>query len=151
MKHLLIIYHSQSGTTRALAEAVLRGAVTEPLIEPRLVPAMEAGVEELLWADALVFATPENFGYISGGLKDFFDRTYYAVASRQINLPYAVIISAGNDGTGALRQLQRIAKGYPLRCVTEPVILVGELSTEGLAASEELGAAIAAGLGMGIY
>ena len=151
MKHLLIIYHSQSGSTRGLAESVLQGALAESEVETRLLPAMEAGVDELLWADALVFGTPENFGYMSGGLKDFFDRTFYAVEARQLNVPYAVFISAGNDGTGALRQLERIAKAYPLRCAVEPLVVQGRPTSSAFAQCEELGAALAAGLSMGIY
>ncbi len=120
-------------------------------VEARLLLAMEAGVEELLWADAVVFATPENFGYMSGGLKDFFDRTFYAVEARQLSLPYAVLISAGNDGSGALRQLERIAKGYPLRNVAEPIIIRGRPTATAFAQCQELGAAMAAGLSMGIY
>ena len=151
MKHLLIIYHTQSGSTRDLAEAALRGASSESSVETQILPAMEAGVDGLLWADALVFATPENFGYLSGGLKDFFDRTFYAVESRQLNLPYGVIISAGNDGSGALRQLERIASAYPLRCVAEPIISLGQPSPGRLQQCKELGSALAVGLSMGIY
>ncbi len=151
MKHLQIIYHTQSGSTRALAEAALKGALNEPEVETRLLPAMEAGVDDLLWADALIFATPEYFGDMSGGLKDFFDRTFYAVEPQQLNLPYGVIISAGNDGSGALRQLERIAKGYPLRCVAKPLIIPGKPSTPAFAQSEELGNALAVGLSIGMY
>ena len=151
MKHLLIVYHTQSGSTRTLAEAVLTGASTESGTETRLLPAMEAGVNDLLWADAVIFGTPENFGYMSGGLKDFFDRTFYAEGVQQQNLPYGVIISAGNDGTGALRQLERITKGYPMNCVAEPVISRGQPSVEIITQCEELGAALATGLSMGIY
>ena len=112
---------------------------------------MEAAANDLLWADAVIFASPENFGYLSGGLKDFFDRTFYADGIQPLNLPYGVIISAGNDGAGALRQLERIVKGYPLRCVAEPIISRGPPSMAGFKQCQELGAALAAGLAMGIY
>ncbi len=151
LKHLLIVYHSQSGGTRVLVEAALKGALTEPGVDTRLIPAMEAGVNDLLWADALLFATPENFGSLSGGLKDFFDRTYYPVQEQSLNLPYGVIISAGNDGSGALRQLETIAKGYPLRCVAEPIIIRGLPSAAAMGQCQDLGTALAAGLAMGIY
>jgi multimeric flavodoxin WrbA len=151
MKRLLIVYHSQSGSTRRLAEAVYQGAGKEPEVQRRLLRAMEAGVDDLLWCDAVIFGTPENLGYMSGGLKDFFDRTFYPAEPHKLNRAYAVFVSAGNDGTGAVRQLERIAKGYPLRCVAEPVIIRGEPGKQGLADCEVLGEAVAAGLIMGIF
>lgn len=151
MKRLLIIYHSQSGSTRNLADAVARGASVEKGVEVRLLRAMQAGVDDLLWSDAVIFGTPENFGYMSGGLKDFFDRTFYPVEQQQLNLAYACFVSAGNDGTGAVRQIDKIAKGYPLRCVAEPVIVKGVVSERGLADCTDLGVAMAAGLSMGIF
>jgi multimeric flavodoxin WrbA len=150
-KRLLIIYHTQSGSTRCLAEAALKGALTEPEIEVRLLRAMEANIDDLLWSDGIIFGSPENLGYLSGGLKDFFDRTFYPAQPHQLNLPYGVFVSAGNDGTGALRQLERIVKGYPLRCVSEPIIVRGEVTKSGLKRCEDLGAALAAGLSMGIF
>lgn len=151
MRNLLVIYHSQSGSTRTLAEAVMRGAKTEDGVEVRLLRAMEACVEDLLWCDGVVFGTPENMGFMSGGLKDFFDRTFYPAEPYKLNLPYATFVSAGNDGTGAVRQIERIAKGYPLRCVVDPLILRGEPTDKYRELCEELGAAMAAGLSMGIF
>jgi len=151
MKHLLIIYHSQSGSTRKLAEAVLRGALLETDVETRLLRAMEATTEDLLWSDAIIFGTPETLGYMSGGLKDFFDRTFYPAEPFQLNIAYGIFVSAGNDGSGAIRQIQRIAKGYPLREVAEPIIVCGEVDGAGLQSCEELGNAMAAGLSLGIF
>lgn len=151
MKRLLIVYHSQSGSTQRLAEAVFKGASLESEVEIRLLRAMEAGVVDLLWCDAVIFGSPENLGYLSGALKDFFDRTYYPAEPHKINIPYALFISAGNDGSGAVRQLQRIVKGYPMRCIADPVIVRGEVSPEGLLRCEELGTSMAMGLVMGIY
>ena len=88
---------------------------------------------------------------MSGALKDFFDRTYYPAESYQLNLPYAVFISAGNDGSGAVRDIDRIAKGYPLRKIGEPLIAVGDITPEHLEQSEEFGLAMAAGLSIGIF
>ena len=97
------------------------------------------------------FGTPENFGYMSGALKDFFDRTFYPAEPYQLNLPYALFVGAGNDGSGAIREVERIALGYPLRKVAEPVVAVGALGEQQLQACEELGAAMAAGLALGIF
>jgi multimeric flavodoxin WrbA len=151
MKRLLIIYHSQSGSTRRLAEAVYQGAGKEQGVQRRLLRAMQAGIDDLLWCDAVIFGTPENLGYMSGGLKDFFDRTFYPAEPQQLNRAYAVFVSAGNDGSGAIRQLERIARGYPLRSVAEPIIIRGEPAEQGLADCEALGEAVAAGLVMGIF
>ena len=153
MKHLLVVYHTQTGHTRSMAEAAYRGA-TDPAIEgteTRLLKAADAGVDELLWADGLLLGTPENFGYMSGALKDFLDRTYYPVEGKIDNLPYAIFISAGNDGSGALSSIRRIANGYPFKEVHDPIIAKGEVSGDILAACEELGMTLAAGLEIGIF
>lgn len=151
MKRLLIVYHTQSGNTRQLADAVYHGAREEPDVEIRMLRATEACVDDLLWCNGVIFGSPENLGYLSGGLKDFFDRTFYPAQPYQLNLPYAVFISAGNDGSGALRQLERIVKGYPLRCVAEPVIVRGDVDPSGIQLCKDLGTALSAGLVMGIF
>ena len=153
MKHLLIVYHTQTGNTGRLAESAFRGASHELLegVEVRLLTAREAGPEDLLWADGLLLGTPENFGYMSGGLKDFLDRTFYPVEGKILSLPYAVFISAGNDGSGALRAIRRIANGYPFTEVQEPLIVRGTVGEAHLEKAEELGMTLAAGLDAGIY
>ncbi len=151
--HLLIVYHSQTGHTRTMAQAALDGA-RDPLIEDvevRFLRAADAGPDDLLWAHGLLLGTPENFGYMSGALKDFFDRTFYRVEGRIQSLPYAVFISAGNDGSGAIRAIRRIANGYPLREVQEPIIVRGDVTTEAIEHCKELGMALAAGLEAGVF
>ena len=128
MKNLLIIYHSQSGNTQTLAEAIVKGCRQEPQANIQVKRAFEADLQDLLWAQAILFGTPENFGTMSGALKDFFDRTFYPAEPYSLNLPYASFISAENDGTGAVREIDRIAKGYPLKKVAEPLIIKGKLS-----------------------
>ena len=147
---LLLVYHSQSGATEALAEAVARGARREA-VELRVRRAYEAGLNDLLWCDGVLFGTPENLGYLSGAMKDFFDRTFYPAEPHQLNRPYALFVSAGNDGTGAVRQLERIVKGYPLKKAAEPLIVVGEPDDTALHDCEDLGQGFAAGLSMGIF
>lgn len=168
MKHLLIVFHSQSGNTERLARAAADGATEErDAVETRVLRAADAGVADLVWADAVLFGTPENFGFMSGALKDFFDRTYYPARGVIRKLPYAVLVSAGNDGTGAVRQIERIARGYPLHKVAEPVIATSgvteemraadpegsriAVTDEQLAAARELGHTLAARLGCGIF
>ena len=153
MKHLLIVYHSQTGHTAAMAEAVGRGARSPDVagVEVRMLRAAEAGPDDLLWADAVILGSPENFGYMSGAMKDFLDRTYYPCEGKVESLPYAIFISAGNDGSGAVNSIQRIARGYPLRAVQEPIIARGDTTDAILASCEELGMTMAAGLEMGVF
>jgi multimeric flavodoxin WrbA len=153
MKHLLIVYHTQSGNTRRLAEAVLEGACDDLIsgVETRSVMARDAGPDDLLWANGLLLGTPENFGYMSGAMKDFLDRTFYPVEGKVLSLPYAVFISAGNDGSGALRAIRRIANGYPFKEVQEPVIAQGEIVQADIDRCKELGMTLAAGLEAGIF
>lgn len=152
MKHLLIVFSSQAGHTRAMCEAVDTGAATAAdEVETRVLFASDAVLDDLLWADALLIGTPENFGYMSGLVKDFLDRTYYPAEGKTVGLPYALFISAGNDGAGAARAIERIATGYGWRAIAEPLILKGELDDEGLRQCRELGEAAAVGLGSGIF
>jgi multimeric flavodoxin WrbA len=152
-RNLLIVYHSQSGRTETMARAVRDGASDPQVenIELRMLRAAAAGPDDLLWAHGLLIGTPENFGYMSGAMKDFFDRTFYQVEGRIQSLPYAMFISAGNDGTGAIRAIRRIANGYPLQEVQEPIISRGDVSPEMLERCRELGLTLAAGLEAGIY
>lgn len=151
MKNLLIIYHSQSGNTKQLAQAVMSGCQQEAGVGTRELSAFDARLDDLIWADGLLFGTPENFGTMSGALKDFFDRTYYPAEPYKLNLPYAVFISAENDGSGAVRDIERIAKGYPLRKIADPLIVKGPINPEHLGQSRDFGHAMAAGLALGIF
>jgi len=153
MRNLLIVYHSQSGRTEALARAACDGA-RDPMIEAvdvRFLRAGAAGPDDLLWAHGLLIGTPENFGYMSGAMKDFFDRTFYPVEGRIQSLPYALFVSAGNDGSGAVRAVRRIANGYPLKEVQEPIVIRGEVTGAALEQCRELGLALAAGLDAGVF
>lgn len=150
-KRLLVVYHTQSGNTGRLAGAVVRGARRVAETETVVKRAFDAGVDDLLACDALLLGTPENFGYMSGALKDFFDRTYYPCEGRLTALPYAVFVSAGNDGTGAVREIERIARGYGWKAVAEPVIVRKTITDAALAQCAELGEAFASGLALGIF
>ena len=146
-----------------MAEAAARGAREERDIDVRLVGAEAAGVEDVLAADGYIFVGPENLAALSGELKAFFDRTYYGVLDRLNGRPYAHLIVAGSDGSGAARQLARIAMGWRLKPIAEPVILCTHaqtpeailapkhLTNSELASSAQLGAAMAAGLALGVF
>lgn len=153
MKHLLVIYGGQSGKTLQLCEAVCSGIAGEAdgAVELRCLHAASAGLDDLLWADGLLIGTPENFGYMSGIVKDFFDRTFYPAQDRVSGLPYAIFISAGNDGSGAARAIERIAIGYGFKPVADALIVKGEVDAEALNRCRELGAAMAAGLAAGVF
>ncbi|MEQ1439816.1 NAD(P)H-dependent oxidoreductase [Fontimonas sp. SYSU GA230001] len=152
MKHLLLVWHSQSGHTQRLADAAAEGiGEFADEVELRMLRAGEAGLDDLLWAQGLLLGTPENFGYMSGMLKDFLDRTYYPAQGRTVGLPWAVFISCDNDGSGALRAIERIATGYGWRRVAEPLISRGGLAPGALAQARELGQTMAAGLALGLF
>ena len=153
MKNLLIVHHSKTGNTRQLIDSVCQGVAgtKTSALSLRHLSAREAGPDDLLWAHGLIIGTPENFGYMAGALKDFWDRTFYEVEGRLAPLPYALVVSAGNDGTGAARSITRIANGYPLVPVQEPIICRGAPTPEHLQSCHDLGAAMAAGIEMGIF
>ena len=148
---LLIVYHTQSGNTGRLAEQVAAGALAVGECRTVLRRAFDTGIDELLAADGLLLGTPENFGTMSGALKDFFDRTYYPAEGKMAGRPYAVFVSAGNDGSGAVREIGRIANGYGWKQVAEALIVRKEITASDLLAARELGEAMASGLALGIF
>lgn len=149
--HLLIVYHTQSGNTGRLATAVLEGASRVAEVDTVIKRAFDAGVADLAWCHGLLLGTPENFGYMSGALKDFFDRTYYPMEGLMEGRPYALFVSAGNDGTGAVREIDRIALGYRWKPVAEPLIVRKEITEADLERCRELGEALATGLALGVF
>jgi len=154
MTRILIVYHSQTGNTEKMAQAVAEGARSIEDTEVVLKRAGDTTLEDLLSADGLAIGTPENFGYMSGAVKDFFDRTFYPSQQRSGQIfrkPYVVFISAGNDGTGALTSVERIALGYKFKKVYEPVISRKRLTEEDLEKCRELGQTLAGGCAAGIY
>ncbi|HOG12051.1 MAG TPA: NAD(P)H-dependent oxidoreductase [Smithellaceae bacterium] len=151
MTRILIVYHSQTGHTKQMADAVCEGAKAIDDVEVVFKKASEATLDDLLACDGLAVGTPENFGYMSGMLKDFFDRTYVGAQDRVFRKPFVVFISAGNDGSGALRAIERIALGYKFKTVFAPVIARGNITEEVLDQCRELGGTLAGGCAMGIY
>ncbi len=151
MARILVVYHSQTGNTERMARAVAEGAASIEGAEVVLKRAGEAGLQDLLDCRGLAVGTPENFGYMSGMIKDFFDRTYEQARGKGFRKPYVGCVSAGNDGTGALRNSERIAIGYQFKKVYEPVISKGKLTEETLEKCRELGQTLAGGCVEGIY
>ena len=152
-KRLLIVSHSQSGTTSRMADAVVRGARHPDIenVELRVRPALDADARDLLWCDGFILGTPENFGYMSGAMKYFLDRIYYECLDKVDGRPYALFVRAGNDGTGAIASVERILTGLSVKEVQEPVLIAGEFDETRLGECEELGMTMAAGLEAGIF
>ncbi len=158
MKRLLIVYHTQFGATLQMAQAALDGARSIADVDSAFLRAVDAGVADLMAADALLIATSENFGGMAGIVKDFLERTYYPCEGKLEGRPYAVLVCAGTDGTGALRDVDRVATGLRLSKVhpgliyksgvtAQPVIVPDDI----LAQCREIGATLAAGIAAGIY
>ena len=152
-KRLLVVYHSQTGGTRQMLDAVLRGAADPDCGQPALVlrEALQASVEDVRAAHGILLGTPENFGYMSGALKDFFDRIYYPCLEHTRGLPFALFIRGGNDGSGAVSSVRRIVTGLGWREVAPPVIFAGAVDEARLGECEQLGQTLAAGLSAGIF
>mgnify|MGYP003953929615 FL=1 len=170
---MLIVWHSMTGGTRQMAEAAAAAArleAEEPApdaaawpLQVRLVHAREAGPDDVLAADGYLFATPECLAAMGGLMKDFFDRSYYAVLDHVAGRPYASLVCAGSDGQGAARQIARIATGWRLAQVAEPLIVCTRVQTserilapkrikpDDLQRCQDLGAAMAAGLRLGVF
>lgn len=153
MCKIMVIFHSQSGHTQEMAKHVADGVLSIDNVELVLKKAADATLNDLLQCDGLAVGSPEYFGYMSGMIKDFFDRTYEQARGRKeiFKKPYVVFVSAGNDGTQAVHQIERIALGYQLKKVYDPVVAVGELTENDLARCRELGQTLAAGCEAGIY
>ena len=160
---LLIVQHTLTGGTLQMARAAAAGAATESAVRVRLLSAPQAGADDVLGADAYLFATPENLAAIAGLMKDFFDRCYYPALGRIEGRPYATLVCAGSDGHNAARQIERIATGWRLRPIAPALIVCTHAQTPqdilrpkvigaaDLARCEELGAALAAGLALGVF
>ncbi len=152
-KTLLIVGHVPSPNTQRLRAAIQRGACSLDLpgIVVRTLSPFDTGPGDVKAAAAIVLGTTENLGYMSGALKDFFDRCYYPCQEETQGMPYALYIRAGLDGTGTRRGVESIASGLGWRAVSEPLVLKGPWQEGFAAMCEELGQSMAAGLEAGIF
>lgn len=159
---LCIIWHSRTGAVRTLVSAMMQAA-SEYNVETLVIPAASAVATDILLADALIFACPENLALMTGTMKEFFDLNYYPLLGKVNGKSYACVIAAGSDGTGAMRQIERIATGLRLKKVAETVLVITNaqtpetiqankvLSEAQLAPAIELARTLAAGLELGIF
>jgi multimeric flavodoxin WrbA len=152
-RHLLIVFQSRSGGTEAMADAVIGGATSDEIdaVEVRVRRAAEADADDVRWSDGIILGTPENFGYMSGLLKDFLERIFHVVLSDTPGLPYALFVKAGNDGSGATHSVERIVTGLRWKQALPPVVVTGEVDDDDLARCRELGLTVAAGLEAGVF
>ncbi len=148
--NLLIVAHAPSPNTQRLRAALLDGAAAESGAAVRCLTPFETGAQDVIDAAGIVLFTPENLGYMSGALKDFFDRIYYPCLDRKQGLPYALVVRAGNDGRGTQRAVETIVTGLRWRAAAEALICRGEFSEEWIAQCRELGAVLATGLAAGM-
>jgi flavodoxin len=152
-RHLLVVFHSRTGSTQALCDAAV-DAATEAVgdeVTVRVLGAFSAGPDDVLWADGVLLVTPANFGYMSGALKDFFERVYHPCLEQTAGLPYALVVKGDTDVDGAVSSVERIATGLRWRRVLPPVTVVGDSTAGDTERAAEQGATLAAGLATGIF
>lgn len=151
-KQLLIVANTPSANTRTLADAAVRGAQHPDIenVSTRFLNPLAAGIDDVMMADGIILGTTENFGYMSGALKDFFDRIYYPVLEQKQGMPYALYVRAGLDGTGTLNAVDRIITGLRWKAIQEPVLCHGSYKTEFIQQIEDLGMLMGASLDAGI-
>jgi NAD(P)H-dependent FMN reductase len=147
---MLIAWHSQSGASLALAVAAFEGAI-EHSDKVQMHSAMDVGAVEIARSSGLLLVCAENSGRLAGGAKDLLDRAFYPLIDRGCTLPYALLISAGNDGRGAVEEARRILRGIPFTEALEPRIIRGVPDSTALADAREFAAGFAAGMDMGIF
>src|SRR5262245_63567565 len=128
MKTLLIVFHTGGTKTATMAEAVERGAKAEGGVKVVMKRCADAGSEDVLAADGLILGTPENFGYMSGMMKDFLERVFYPCEGKVEGRPWALFVGAGQDGHGAVISVERIVTGLRLKKAHEPVVCLGEFT-----------------------
>ena len=144
---LLIVWHSRTGAARQMAEAALQGALdiageldARPRLDARLLDARDAKPQDLLDADGMLFCAPENLGALSGEMKEFFDRCYYGALDRLNGRPYGLMVAAGSDGSGAVRQAERICTGWRLAPIAPAVVVRTDAQTpQAIAAPKKIG------------
>ena len=153
VKNLLIIGHAPSPNTLAMRNSVIKGARDTDIKNVQVVAKspFETKPQDVLDSDAVILGTTENLGYMSGALKDFFDRCYYPLLDNTQGLPYALYIRAGLDGTGATRGVESITTGLKWKIVQEPLLCHGKYKPCFLDNCRELGSVMAAGLEAGLF
>ncbi len=152
-RHLLVVFHSRTGSTQILCDAAVKAAheAAGDEVTIRVLGAFVAGPDDVLWAHGILLVTPANFGYMSGAMKDFFERVYHPCLEHTAGLPYCLVVKGDTDAQGAVDSVDRIAPGLRWRRVLPPVTVVGAIGPDDMERTEELAATLAAGLAAGIF
>jgi multimeric flavodoxin WrbA len=152
MKTLLLVFHTPSQNTQAMADAMTQAVSAAELENLQIIlkSPLQANQDDVLACDGIILGTTENLGYMSGALKDFFDRIYYPCLEIKQGLPVAAVVRAGHDGTGTCRALQTILTGLRWRWVQEILVCKGPWQDEFIAQCQELAQGMAVGLSEGI-
>lgn len=152
MKTLLLVFHTPSQNTQAMADAMTQAVSAAELDNLQIIlkSPLQANQDDVLACDGIILGTTENLGYMSGALKYFFDRIYYPCLEIKQGLPVAAVVRAGHDGTGTCRALQTILTGLRWRWVQEILVCKGPWQDEFIAQCQELAQGMAVGLSEGI-
>jgi len=142
MAKLLIVYHTHTGNTTAMAEAVYEGASSTGATVS-MKRAADARAEDILDSAAVCFGTPDNFSYMSGIMKDFFDRVWIAIRDSAVGKPYAAFCSSGSGGKQALNSIEAVCESLEFKKVFEGVLAKGKPSPGVLEQCKELGKKLA--------
>lgn len=152
-KKLLIVANQPSANTKTLAHCVRDGAqhpeiqgICTVLKEP-----LDTTIDDVLHCDGIIIGSTENFGYMAGLIKDFFERIYYPCLESKQGLPWGLYVKAGNDGSGTISSINRIVTGLRWSSIQEPLLLSGKYHHAFNKQCEELGMTMSAGLESGIY
>jgi flavodoxin len=152
-RHLLVVFHSRTGSTQSLCETAVRAAgdAAGNDVSLRVLGAFVAGPDDVGWADGVLLVTPANFGYMAGAMKDFFERIYHPCLETTVGLSYGLLVKGDTDVEGAVASVERITTGLRWRRVLPPVTVVGAIGPNDVERATELGAALAAGIAAGIF
>ena len=150
---LLVVYHSRSGGTQAMTDAVVEGATDDAIsgVDVVVQRAFDTSPDDVRSCNAIILGTPSNFGYMSGALKDFFDRVFYEVVEDTPGLPYALYVKASTDADGAVRSVERIVAGLRWKAIAPPLVVAGDFGPDDRDRCYELGGTMAAGLEAGMF
>lgn len=151
LNKLLIVYHSKSGTVKKMADAIVMGAKAIPGTTVELVDPLKVTPETVKTCRAIIIGTPENFGYMSGPIKYFFEEIYYECIECTRGLSYALFVAADNDGSGAVSSMKKIITGLGWNNIAEPMICKKGVTSQEIESCRELGMTISAGLDLGLY
>ncbi len=153
MPKLLFVCHIPSKNTIELRDAAVQAIEKLGIagLELRVRAPLDANADDVDWCDGILIGTTENFGYMAGRIKDFFERIYYPCLESSQGLPMALYIRAGEDGRGTRESIGRITTGLRWKYIADPIILRGKYQPEFKDEVADLAMTLAAGLDAGIF